>query len=420
MDVKAGYKQTDIGVVPREWEVCCLQDICKETITYGIVQCGPHIRNGVPYVRVSDMDKPQLDVEQMLRTSPAIAARFSRSRVQEGDLIYALRGRLGEVRKVGSDVSGANLTQGTARLSPGESVVSDYFQWAMRSSRVVRQAEIEAKGTTFREITLADLRRIRIPIPPHPEQHAIATALSDVDLLLEGVTRLIAKKRDIKQAAMQQLLTGQTRLPGFHREWEAKRLGDHVTFLRNGVNARAELTLDGRVKYLHYGDVHACTSVVVAPDALPSLPSEKATTLDRLRDGDLIFADASEDLTGVSKSVEMCCVGSTAVVAGLHTIAARFDKNVLADGFKAYLQFSPLFASRLRRLAAGTKVYATNRAHIASVEMYLPGVDEQIAIASVFNDMNAEIEALEARRAKTRALKQAMMQELLTGRTRLV
>jgi type I restriction enzyme S subunit len=166
--------------------------------------------------------------------------------------------------------------------------------------------------------------------------------------------------------------------------------------------------------------VHACTGVLLAPDALPSLPSEKATTLDRLRDGDLIFADASEDLTGVSKSVEMSGVGSNAVVAGLHTIAARFDKKILADGFKAYLQFSPVFAGQLRRLAAGTKVYATNRAHIASVEICLPGVDEQAAIAAVFKDMNAEIEALEARRDKTRALKQAMMQQLLTGRARLV
>jgi type I restriction enzyme S subunit len=219
---------------------------------------------------------------------------------------------------------------------------------------------------------------------------------------------------------MQQLLTGHTRLPGFHGEWEVKRLGDHVTFLRNGVNSRAELTLDDPVRYLHYGDIHACIKGLLDPSDLPSLPRDKAQRLDRLRDGDLIFADASEDLTGVSKSVEICGVGGKELVSGLHTIAARFDKNVLADGFKAYLQFCRAFAGQLRRLAAGTKVYATNRAHIASIEMRLPGVEEQSAIASIFSDMDAELVALEARRDKTHALKQGMMQELLTGKTRLV
>ena len=105
---------------------------------------------------------------------------------------------------------------------------------------------------------------------------------------------------------------------------------------------------------------------------------------------------------------------------GLHTIAARFDKGVLADGFKGFLQFCPPFVTHLRRLAAGTKVYATNRTHIAGVEMLLPAVREQAAIATVLSDMDAEIAALEARHEKTWDLKQAMMQELLTGKTRLV
>ena len=186
------------------------------------------------------------------------------------------------------------------------------------------------------------------------------------------------------------------------------------------MNSRAELLPEGRVKYLHYGDVHACKDVYLSTASLPCLPDAKAASLDRLQHGDLIFADASEDVAGVSKSVELREVGSTDVVSGLHTIAARFDKEVLANGFKGFLQFCPSFVTHLRRLAAGTKVYATNRAHIASVEMLLPPVREQAAIATVLSDMDAEIAALEARRDKTRDLKQAMMHELLTGKTRLV
>lgn len=305
-------------------------------------------------------------------------------------------------------------------LVPRSDVDSDFLLWWLTANEPLLLGAVTESTHGTKRVPMDGLQRVLVDLPELSEQRAIAGALSDVDALLEGLTRLIAKKSDLKQAAMQQLLTGQTRLPGFHGEWEMKRLGDHVTFLRNGVNARAELTEDGPVKYLHYGDVHACKGTTLVPDALPSLPSSKASSLDRLEDGDLILADASEDLAGVSKSVEICGIGAGEVVSGLHTIAARFEKDVLADGFKAYLQFCPPFAGHLRRLAAGTKVYATNRAHVASVEMPLPAIDEQTAIAAVLSDMDAELSALEARRDKTRALKQAMMQELLTGRTRLV
>lgn len=258
--------------------------------------------------------------------------------------------------------------------------------------------------------------------PTELEQCSIATALSDIDTLLAGLDRLITKKRAIKQATMQQLLTGQTRLPGFSGAWEVKRLGDHLSFLKNGVNSRAELSYSEDVRYLHYGDIHGSSRVMLNPNSIemPCLPRAKASHLDRLQDGDLIYADASEDIDGIGKSVEVQNVSGVELVAGLHTIAIRFDKNVLADGFKAYIQFIPKFRTHLRQLAAGTKVYATNRAHIASAELRLPGSNEQQAISALLTDMDTEITALETRRTKTRALKQAMMQELLTGRTRLV
>lgn len=312
------------------------------------------------------------------------------------------------------------FNQDIKALVPRHDVDSEYLLWWLTAHEsVLLGITTESTHGTKRMATDA-LHAVEIDLPPLPEQRAIAAALSDVDALLGGLDRIIAKKHDLKQAAMQQLLTGQTRLPGFSGAWEVKRLGDHVTFLRNGVNSRAELRAEGRVKYLHYGDIHASANSFLSPQTLPSLPDAKAARLDRLHDGDVVFADASEDIAGVCKSVELSGARDTEVVAGLHTIAARFDKAMLADGFKGFLQYCPSFAAHLRRLAAGTKVYATNRAHIASVEMRLPSVTEQTAIAAVLSHMDAELAALEARRDKSRDLKQAMMQELLTGKTRLV
>jgi type I restriction enzyme S subunit len=352
----------------------------------------------VDAARASDYLLAQGDI--VLARTGATVGKSYRYRADDGQLVFA--GFLIRVRP------------NPACLEPGYLAAyltsAPYWSWVRLMS--MRSGQPGINGNEYAHLP--------VPHPPLPEQRAIAATLSDVDALLDGLDRLIAKKRDLKQAAMQQLLSGQTRLPGFYGEWEVKRLGDHVVFLRNGVNSRAELLPEGRVKYVHYGDVHACKDVYLSPKALPSLPDAKAASLDRLQDGDLIFADASEDVAGVCKSVELRGVGCTEVVPGLHTIAARFDKKVLADGFKGFLQFCSPFTAHLRRLAAGTKVYATNRAHIASVEIRLPTVPEQAAIAAVLSDMDAEIAALEARRDKTRDLKQAMMQELLTGKTRLV
>ncbi len=157
-----------------------LQEFCSESITYGIVQAGEHIPAGVPYIRVSDMVEGDLSLDGMLRTSPEIAARFKRSKVTEGDIVFALRGVLGMVKVVPSELEGANLTQGTARIAVEDSYNRDYVLWALRSTRIRRQIEIEAKGSTFKEITLQALKKIWIPMRTLPEQYVISKVLNEV------------------------------------------------------------------------------------------------------------------------------------------------------------------------------------------------------------------------------------------------
>jgi type I restriction enzyme S subunit len=220
---------------------------------------------------------------------------------------------------------------------------------------------------------------------------------------------------------MQQLLTGRTRLPGFSDLWSEVRLGDHVTFLRTVPLSRAQLDETSSLKYLHYGDIHTRvdTRLNAAVEAMPRAPQWLAGRAVRLQPGDLVFADASEDSAGVGKSVEITDVPPGGVVPGLHTIAARFDRNVLADGFKGYLQFNPSFRASLLRLVAGTKVLATTRSYISSIVLSLPGVPEQRAIAESLADVDAEIAALRARLSKAMDVREGIMQELLSGRTRL-
>ena len=417
MEVKPGYKQTEVGVIPEEWDVQPLGELGEALI--GLTYKPSDVReHGTLVLRSSNIQNDALAFDDNVFVDADIPERI---KVRPGDVLVCVRN--GSRNLIGKtallDERAVGMTFGAFMAvyrSPIGKLVSYLFQ-----SEILKRQINEHLGATINQITNKSLNSFRIPISSDDDEcDAIATVLSDVDALLDGLDRLIAKKRDLRKAAMQQLLTGKTRLPGFKGEWEKKHLGDGVRFLSHGTNSRAELLPDGPVKYLHYGDIHASTGALLEPTSLPSLPEQKAKRLDRLRDGDLVFVDASEDLIGVGKSVEICGVGETELVAGLHTIATRFDKDVLIDGFKAYLQFCPAFSNQLRRLAAGTKVFATNRSHVESVEMALPSTNEQTAIAAVLSDMYAELAALESRRDKTHALKQAMMQELLTGRIRLV
>ncbi len=276
-------------------------------------------------------------------------------------------------------------------------------------------------GTAQPKLNKQSCLTIQVAKPPVAEQRAIATALRDTGRLIDSLERLIAKKQSVKQGLMQQLLTGRTRLPNFNESWTDVRLGDHVTYVKTIALSRAQLDRTSSLRYLHYGDIHTrrAVSLDAAHERMPRVTASLARRAGRLQVGDLVFADASEDPGGVGKSVEIIGIPLDGAVPGLHTIAARFDKAVLADGFKAYLQFIPEFRNQLLRLAAGTKVLATTRSYISSITLSLPGVDEQRSIAQALNDSEVELQALRGRLAKARAVKTGMTQELLTGRTRL-
>ena len=269
------------------------------------------------------------------------------------------------------------------------------------------------------------LKRLPLPLPPtlKAEQEAIAEALSRCGCpCIESLENLIAKKRaSSNKAAMQQLLTGKTRLPGFSGAWETKRIGDLCACLPTANNPRADLSEYGEVCYIHYGDVHAYTQPVLNCDCcdLPRIDKERVENAAYLQEGDLVMVDASEDLVGLGKSIEVHEVAGKTIVAGLHTILCRGNPDDWAMGFKAYLQFIPAFKAALIRVATGISVYAVSKTQLAAVKLALPSPLEQAAIVSVLSDMDTEIAALERRRDKTRAIKQGMMQQLLTGRIRL-
>ncbi len=418
-DVPAGYKRTELGVLPQDWKIIRLGEIA--TIRDGTHQTPVYVANGVPFYSVENVTSRDFSNTKFI--SKEEHQFLTRSfRIEKGDILMTRIGSIGDCVLIDWEVHASfyvslALLKVYGAYPPFVAAYSDFKAF---------KEEVDLHSLPYatpKKINLGPISDVRLPLPSESsEQRAVAEALSDVDKLLESLDALIAKKRAIKQAAMQQLLTGKTRLPAFNGPWEKKLLGNYAKFLRTGTYSRSQLTENNTALYLHYGDIHLCPDsyLDLRKVVLPKLPDQFAKTLDHLEDGDLVLVDASEDVEGIGKSVEITGLGGQQLVSGLHTIAVRFDKSVIADNFKAYLQFCPPFRDHLRRLAAGTKVYATNRSHVASVAMKLPGLYEQQAIATTLSDMDAEITALEQRRDKTRAIKQGMMQQLLTGRVRLV
>ena len=157
-----------LGRMPSHWSAQPLSHLVarEKPITYGIVQAGPNLPGGVPYIRVSDMASRELSANEMLRTSKEIAKSYQRSTVSAGDTVIALRGDVGVAHVVPPELTGANLTQGTARISPGPEVTSRFLLWGMRSHGVRTIVKKNSKGSTFKEISLAALETIDFPVPP--------------------------------------------------------------------------------------------------------------------------------------------------------------------------------------------------------------------------------------------------------------
>jgi type I restriction enzyme S subunit len=407
-EVKPGYKQTEVGVIPKEWEVQSLEGIAdpKRPICYGIVQVGPFTRNGIPVLAIKNLNTDYLT--NVHRSSPEIETPYARSRVSPGDVLISVKGTTGRVGIVPLHFDG-NISRDIARLRLTDEDMPEFWFQMLQSETAQRKLGVATVGTTRMELSIGILKHVRMPRPPKEEQRAIAGVLSDVDALIGALDRLISKKRDLKQAAMQQLLTGQTRLAEFG--------GSHRSFKQTEAGLLPEDWRLPKVK-----DV-------------ASITTGKRNTQDRIDDGQYPFfvrSQTVERINSYSFDGEAVLTAGDGVGTGkvFHYINGRFDfhqrvykiSDFSADlcGFYFYLYFSRNFFDRIMAMTAKSSVDSVRMDMIAEMWIPLPSLPEQTAIAEVLSDMDAELAALTQRRDKTRALKQGMMQELLMGRTRLV
>jgi len=402
-----------VGVIPEEWLVQCLKDSTEELrpISYGIVQTGPNIRNGIPCLRVVDIDDGRINKTGLICTTKQISDSYRRTVLKAGDLVMPLRGKVGDVGEIDEELAGANLTRGVALLAIRPELSGPYCRHAISWPLTRKRLEQSMNGSALQEIPIAALRSFQIGLPPtEAEQRAIAAALSDVDALLDGEERLIAKKRDLKQAAMQQLLTGQTRLPGFSGAWEVKRLGE-LAEMGSGGTPLSSVTAyyDGDIPWVSISDMTNGGKVIQSTERNLTALGFANSAAQMFPPGTVLYA--------MYASLGECSIVGQPLCTSQAILGIR-PKITLSVEFLYYylMSLKPIVKSLGQQ---GTQSNL-NKGMVQDFRLSLPPLSEQTAIATVLSDMDAELSKLVARRDKTRDLKQAMMQELLTGRIRLV
>ena len=357
---------------------------------------------GVPCVRYGELYTQYKDY--ILKVASRIPQDVAATAlpIKKGDLLFAGSGETAE------EIGRCAAYLGEEQAYAGGDVIvltpsgqnSIYLGHLMNSPMVSAQKARMGQGDAVVHIYINNLAQVQIELPPITEQNAIAEVLSDVDGLINALEALIAKKRAIKQATMQQLLTGKTRLPGFSGAWETKRLGEIADCLDNvrvPLNETQRATMPGPYPYCGANGVLDYVNDYVLDD-----------------DVILIAEDGGHFDEFLSRPIAYRMSGKIWVNNHAHILKAKSHYD------QGFLYYSLVHKNIMPYLSGGTRA-KLNKFEMYKIEINVPDdTDEQRAIAAVLSDMDAEIAALEQRRDKTIAIKQGMMQQLLTGRVRLL
>ncbi len=393
-----GYKQTEVGVIPEDWETRQLGEIAETSsgttplraLHERYYRMGSHA-----WVKTLDLNDSILrDTDE--RVTDLALKETSLRLYPAGTVLVAMYGGYNQIGRTGLLSLSAAVNQALTAIQPSANLLESRFLLYVLNFRVAHWKAVASSSRKDPNITSNDVRAFVVSRPPIQEQRAIAEALSDVDGLIGALDALIAKKRDLKQAAMQQLLTAQTRLPGFSVDWERVSLGELFTF-KNGLNKGKEFFGHG-TPIVNYMDVFRNPVIRAAQlQGRVSLTSQETKNFD-VKKGDVFFTRTSETAEEIGIASVMLDEPKETVFSGF-VLRGRPKNDRLRDEFKAYCFRSASVRKQIISKASYTTRALTNGRILSAIVLPVPPLPEQTAIATLLSDMDAELAALEARRA---------------------
>jgi type I restriction enzyme, S subunit len=420
--VKPGYKQTEVGVIPEDWVA---EPLGKLTLlmTNGFV--GTATRHytdegkGVRYIHGYNVIANSFDFHGVKFVDESFHRAHLKSCLRAGDVLTVQTGDVGLTTVVTDELAGSNCHALIISRFDQKKASPRFVSFYLNSGQGRSRLKLIEIGTTMKHLNVGDMLQFSVPLPSSlPEQQAIASALSDADELIESLEQLLTKKRQIKQGAMQELLTGKKRLPGFSGEWELKKLGDLGEVTGSGVDKKNHED-EIPVRLVNYMDVYR-RDFIHSKDLnhWVTAPSHKHRRC-AVQRGDIFFTPSSETRDDIAHTA-VAMEDIADAVYSYHVVRLRLSEEWDLK-FRTYAFKTHEFMSQAETICdgGGTR-YVISLGKFRELTVSVPSLPEQTAIAEVLSDMDAEIEALETKLSKARLVKQGMMQELLTGRIRLV
>ena len=407
---------------PKDWHIVSLGDYCIITSSKRVFE-KEWTKSGIPFLRTRDIASFHAGEEQKDKLFISESTYKEKSSVsgepQQGDLLVTGVGTIGLPFLIDTDDRVYFKDGNILWIKRSESF---YPKWLflMFLSKDIKEQIAESSGfTTVGTFTIKNAKKLQLPMPEKTEQKAIAEILTVFDTHIANLTELIEKKKAIREGALEDLISGKTRLSGFNSEWISISFDEYFTLLSNNTYSRDKLAEHGQVGNIHYGDILIKYSEIVTDeDEIPFLRPE-ITYSDNwlLHTNDVIIADTAEDET-VGKAIQICEV-SVPLVGGLHTIVCR-PKFETAHGFLGLYINSKSYHDQLLPHITGIKVSSISKKAIKTTVLTIPSeIEEQSAIVGIITAMDKEIRSLEEERDKMIKIREGAMDDLLTGKVRL-
>lgn len=400
------------SALPAEWKVISVQDAGE---VLGGRQRSPSAQGEMtPYLRVANVFAGYIDTSDVLQM-PFTAEERTRFGLRAGDILLnegqslELVGRSAIYQNEPPNCCFQNTL---VRFRAGNGTDPRYAQYLFESYlRRGEFAKIALQTTSIAHLGAGRFAQMAFVAPPHEEQIAIGKAMADADALIDSLEEMLTKKRHIKQGAMQELLTGKRRLPGFNGEWKPTSLSEVAVFFKGKGLSKAALSGDGLIPCIHYGQLFTEYGPVI--NAVKSFINELDSGLMSLSN-DVLMPTSDVTPTGLAKA---SCVLQEGVALGGDILVIRSHPDLLYGPFLSNVIRS--MPQKVLELVTGSTVFHIYARDMAGYQLDLPDVEEQEAIVQILSDMDTDIAALEARLTKARAFKRAIAQALLTGHIRL-
>lgn len=403
------YKQSEVGPIPEDWSLRPMLSVIR--IASGQVDPKVEPYRSMTLVAPDHVESGtgRLLMKETAGDQQAISGKYL---FTKGDIVYSkIRPYLRKA--ILADFEGL-CSADMYPMRPASDVSGGFMLAAILGHHFSRYAESVSVRSGMPKINRSELAEYIVALPPtKAEQEAIAEAFSDADALIESLEQLLAKKRHVKQGAMQELLTGKTRLPGFRGEWESRKLEEVGRFLKGSGVAKHE-SLSGGIRCVRYGELYTRHDDYIR-EFHSWIPRTVADSATQLAKGDILFAGSGETKEEIGKCAAF--VHDVEAYAGGDIIILRPEgADSLFLGY--YLNSAPIRRQKASK-GQGDAVVHIAASALGDIRVLLPSLKEQSAISTVLCDIDSDIAALGMKLAKARRIKQGMMQELLSGRVRL-